>query len=78
MSEANALNQDQKPVSKFASLLKWRYASLVILSVMLIAFQPVSYTHLDVYKRQVVERIFHIFFAQILYAVFAGRERNLA
>lgn len=39
MSEANALNQDQKPVSKFASLPKWRYASLVILSVMLIAFQ---------------------------------------
>ena len=39
MSEANALNQDQKQVSKFASLPKWRYASLVILSVMLIAFQ---------------------------------------
>lgn len=39
MSEANAAAANEKPVSKFASLPKWRYASLIVLSVILIAFQ---------------------------------------
>lgn len=39
MSEANVDKQASKPVSKFASLPKWRYGSLVALAVALIAFQ---------------------------------------
>lgn len=39
MSETNVEKQDVKPESKFASLPKWRYASLIVLSVILIAFQ---------------------------------------
>lgn len=39
MSEANVEKQENKPASKFASLPKWRYGSLIILSALLIAFQ---------------------------------------
>lgn len=39
MSEANAVKQESKSESKFASLPKWRYASLIILSVLLVGFQ---------------------------------------
>lgn len=39
MSETNIENQEKKPAGKFASLPKWRYTSLVVLSVILVAFQ---------------------------------------
>ena len=39
MSEANVEKQEEKKVGKFASLPKWRYFSLIVLSVILVAFQ---------------------------------------
>lgn len=39
MSEANVKKQEKETAGKFASLPKWRYGSLIILSALLVAFQ---------------------------------------